>query len=446
MDKLIKYNYEFMSAAKVGSFGFEKQELIILGKKLKIINQKIEKQKENPDLSFRKLPYDNLLIKLLGKLNNILKKNFKNLVIVGIGASDLGARAIIRTLAGRYNTQLKSRGLNIYFAGNTTDPQVLDDLIKILDLKKTAFFIVSRSGSTIEPMVSFLYFRKKVIEAVGQKKAQKHFIISTLPNKNPLSDIAQKEGYLNLAHYPGGGRYSVLSVNGLLPASAAGFDIKKMLAGAKVIDKISQSNNLNVNIPFVFAALQYLAYKKRKQNISVLMPYNYYLNEFAFWFRQLWAESLGKDKLGITPIAALGPTDQHSQLQLYIEGPHDKIITFVIAEKYKHDLRVPKTSNKEMSYLGGHSFNKILNIEYKATSVSLMKNKRPNGTIYLPELNEFYLGQLFFFFEMAAVYLGELLGINVFDQPGVEHSKKYMYGLLGRKGFTKEAKEIKKYL
>ena len=176
------------------------------------------------------------------------------------------------------------------------------------------------------------------------------------------------------------------------------------------------------------------------------MPYNYYLNEFAFWFRQLWAESLGKDKLGITPIAALGPTDQHSQLQLYIEGPHDKIITFVIAEKYKHDLRVPKTNNREAAYLGGHSFNKILNIEYKATSVSLMKNKRPNGTIYLPELNEYYLGQLFFFFEMAAVYLGELLGINVFDQPGVEHSKKYMYGLLGRKGFEKEAREIKKYL
>ncbi|MBN1326246.1 glucose-6-phosphate isomerase [Candidatus Falkowbacteria bacterium] len=446
MEKIIKYDCQFMSAEKVGSFGFKKQELAKLGKKLATINKKIEKLKNNPDLSFRKLPYDNLLVNLLGKLNVILKKNFKNLVIVGIGASDLGARAIIRTLAGRYNNQLKTKGLNIYFAGNTTDPRVLDDLLKILDLKKTAFFIVSRSGSTIEPMVSFLYFRKKVIGAVGQKKAQKHFIISTLPNKNPLSDIAQKEGYLNLAHYPGGGRYSVLSANGLLSAMACGFDIKKLLAGARVIDKISKSNNLKVNSPFIFAALQYLAYKKRKQNISVLMPYNYYLNEFAFWFRQLWAESLGKERLGITPIAALGPTDQHSQLQLYIEGPHDKIITFIIAEKYKHDLSVPKTNNKEMAYLGGHSFNQILKIEHKATSVSLMKSQRPNGTIYLPELNEYYLGQLFFFFEMAAVYLGELLGINVFNQPGVEHSKKYMYGLLGRKGFEKEAREIKKFL
>jgi glucose-6-phosphate isomerase len=198
-------------------------------------------------------------------------------------------------------------------------------------------------------------------------------------------------------------------------------------------------------LPFVFAALQFLAYKKRKQNISILMPYNYYLNEFSFWFRQLVAESLGKNKLGITPIASLGPSDQHSQIQLYIEGPHDKIITFITVENNKYDLSVPRYQKSELSYLGGHSFNNILKVEHWATSISLMEHKRPNGTIILPELNEFYLGQLFFFFEMAVVYLGELLDVNVFNQPGVEHSKKYMYGLLGRKGFEKEAKEIRKY-
>ncbi len=435
-----------MSATKVGSFGFKKPELIELGKKLKTINKSLAKKKNSADMSFCKLPYDNTIITTLNKLSKQLQKKFTNMVVVGIGASDLGAKAIIRALAGRYANQIKGKGLKMYFAGNTTDPQILDDLLKVLDIKKTVFYIVSRSGSTIEPMVNFLYLRQRVIAKVGLNKSQQHFIITTLANKNPLFQIAKKEGYLILPHYAGGGRYSVLSANGLLPAAAAGFNIKKILDGAKVIDKLCKNNNLSSNSPFLFAALQFLAYKKRKQNISVLMPYNYYLNEFAFWFRQLWAESLGKDKLGITPIAALGPTDQHSQVQLYIDGPHDKIITFIISEKYINDLRVPKIANSDLAYLGGHSFNQILKIEHKATAVSLMENNRPNSTIYLPQLNEYYLGQLFFFFEMAAVYLGELLNINVFDQPGVEHSKKYMYGLLGRKGFAKEAREIKKFL
>ena len=447
MAKLIKYDYDFMSSQRVGNFGFKKQELAELGKKLRTINKFLEKKKNSADMSFRKLPYDSKTASALEKLGKSLQKKFSNMVVVGIGASDLGARAIYRALVGTYANQLKNRrGLKIYFLGNTTDPQPISDLLRIIDIKKTVFYIVSRSGSTIEPMTNFLLLREKVIAKVGKIKAAQHFIITTLSEKNPLLEIAKEEGYLFLPHYPGGGRYSILSVNGLLPATAAGFNISQFLDGAKAIDKLCKSNKVNQNLPFLFAALQYLAYKKRHQNISILMPYNYYLNEFSFWFRQLVAESVGKKKLGITPIAALGPADQHSQIQLYIEGPHDKIITFITVEKNKYEISVPKYKKSELSYLGGHSFNDILKIEHKATSVSLMEHKRPNGTIILPELDEYYLGQLFFIFEMAIVYLGELLKINVFNQPGVEHSKRYMYGLLGRKGFGKEAREIKKYL
>ncbi|MDD5341639.1 MAG: glucose-6-phosphate isomerase [Patescibacteria group bacterium] len=447
MARMIKYDYKFMSDKKVGRFGFRQKELADLQKKLGKINEKLDKAKNSHDLSFRALPYDYKMLTHLYKLNKILRNHFDNMVVVGIGGSELGAKAIHGALAGDYANQLRNKkGLKIYFAGDTTDPKPVLDLLKIIDLKKTIFFIVSRSGLTIEPLANFLFLRKKVIEKVGKSHHANHFIVSTLSNKNPLYQIAKREGYLVLPHYAGGGRYSALSINGLLPALAAGFDIKNLLKGARAIDKICKSNKLEKNSPALFAALQYLAYKKRQQNISILMPYSYYLDDFSFWFRQLMAESVGKKKLGITPIASLGPSDQHSQIQLYMDGPHDKVITFVRVEKIRFDLQIPKYKNSEISYLGGHGLNSVLKIEHLATSVSLMENKRPNGTIILPELNEFYLGQLFFFFEMAVVYLGEFFNINVFDQPGVEQSKKYMYGLLGRKGFEKEAREIRRYI
>ncbi|MFA5187837.1 MAG: glucose-6-phosphate isomerase [Patescibacteria group bacterium] len=455
-EKIFKLDYSFMSAQKVGNFGFKETDLASLSRKLAGFNRKLEIMAEEPDLSFRQLPYDQEAVELAMKLAGRLKRQFTNLVIVGIGGSDLGSRAIYSALAGNYGSCIKRpQAMAINFLGDTTDPQPVLDLLKILDLKKTVFYIVSKSGDTIEPLSNFLLLREQVIKLVGYKNHKKHFIVTTNLAKGlasaktgALLEIAQKEGYLVLGHYPGGGRFSVLSVHGLLPAACAGFDLKKLLAGAKAMDQLSKNNSYLKNLPWLFAAMQYLAYKKG-QNISVLMPYNYYLRNFALWFRQLWAENLGKQynwqkkkvNVGITPVAALGPTDQHSQVQLYIEGPFDKIITFIKVKKLE-SLKVPNYRNSEISYLGGHEFSEILNIEHKATAVSLMKNKRPNCTIILPELNEYYLGQIFMFFEMTTVYLGELLQINVFNQPGVEQSKRYMYGLLGKKGFEKEKREI----
>ena len=442
-----------MAGHKVGPNGFKKAEVLNLAKKLPGLNLKLKKNQTKSDFSFRRLPNDLKMAQKIEQLAKQLKKRWQNLVVVGIGGSDLGARAIYQALAGDYGCCLaRQKAMTVHFLGDTTDPRPVADLLKIIDLKKTVFYIVSKSGDTIEPLSNLLLLRDKVIKSVGYKTHKKHFIVTTNLEKGALLKIAQKEGYLLLGHFPGGGRFSVLSVNGLLPAACAGFDIRQLLAGAKALDKVCQNNNYPKNIPFIFAALQYLAYKKG-QNISVLMPYNYYLRNFAFWFRQLWAENLGKQynwqnkkvNVGITPVAALGPTDQHSQIQLYIEGPYDKIITFIKVEKSNTVLTVPKYKNSEIAYLGGHKFSEILDIEHRATAVSLMENKRPNGTIIIPELNEYYLGQLFFFFEMATIYLGELLGVNVFDQPGVEQSKRYMYGLLGRKGFEKYKNEIRRY-
>lgn len=452
MENLL-FDYEFLTAKRVGNNGFKFQEVERLAKKLKKYNQDLAKNSEEDFLSFRKLPYDLSLINEVNKLANIFKKKFDNMVVVGIGGSDLGAKTINNALAGMYANQKnkKTKNLKIYFAGDTTDPAPLQDLINLMDLKKTIFYVVSNSGSTIETMSSFLYIRQQLIDELGIKKHKQNIIVTTNEDKSILLDIAHKESYAVFPHYPGGGRYSVLSVNGLLPAACAGFNIKKLLDGAKQIDQISKLNDYKKNSPFFYACINYLAYTKRNQNISVLMPYSYYLKDFGFWYRQLWAESIGnkydlkkqKVNIGITPVAALGPSDQHSQLQLYNEGPYDKIITFIKVLNKKNKLKVPQYPDSEISYLSGHKFADILNKEHLATSVSLMKNKYPNCTLEIPQLNEYYLGQLFQFFMMSAVYTGYLLNVNVFDQPGVEQSKKYMYGLLGRKGFEKFKKELR---
>jgi glucose-6-phosphate isomerase len=421
-----------MSASKVANFGFKQSESASLGKKLKQFNAKLEKNASNPDLSFRKLPYDLAGAEMITQIAKKLKSQFETLVVVGIGGSDLGAKALIRSLDPGQKT--------VFFSGDTTDPQALKILLAKLNLKKTLFYVISKSGDTLETLASFLFWREQVIRAVGYKNHAQHFLITTNLQKGKLLSIAQKEGYDILSHYDGGGRYSVLSVNGLFPAAWLDLDLKEILKGAQVMDKLAQSDDWKKNLPFVYASLHYLGYKKRRQNIPVLMAYAESLNSFSFWYRQLFAESLGKKydlkgeivNIGLTPIAASGPKDQHSQLQLYNEGANDKIFTFIRVANFKTDFKLPLYKNSGLEFLAGQSLAKILNIEQLAVANSLMKNQRANGTIILPEINEYYLGQLFQFFELATVYLGELLGINVFDQPGVEDSKKLMRKMLNK--------------
>jgi glucose-6-phosphate isomerase len=433
MAQLIKYDFAYMSSGKVGKFGFKQNDLSSLGKKIGKINQNLVKKKNLPEMSFRDLPYD---LKTVGHINQLVKKlgaKFDNLVVVGIGGSDLGAKALCRALSWQDKKEL-------YFSGDTTDPESLHKLLANLDLKRTVFYIVSKSGDTLETIVNFLFWREQVINKVGYKNHKQHFVITTNTEKGKLLDMAKKEGYQLLPHFAGGGRFSVLSVNGLLPAAWIGLDLKKILNGAKSIDLICKKSDWRKNSAFIFAALHYLAYKKHDQKITVLMPYVEALNSFAFWFRQLWAESLGKKydlngkvvNVGLTPIAASGPKDQHSQLQLYNEGYNDKNFTFIEIEKLRVDFLVPLYKNIGLDLLAKKKYSEILKIEQQAVAVSLMKNQRPNGTIILPQLDEYNLGQLFMFFEMAVVYLGELLGINIFDQPGVEDSKKMMYKMLGK--------------
>ena len=242
-----------------------------------------------------------------------------------------------------------------------------------------------------------------------------------------------------------GGRFSVLSAVGLFPAAMCGIDIKAVLKGAAEMDDMVRSTSLQRNPAALFAAVNYLYYKKGL-DLSVMMPYSNALSGLADWFRQLWAESLGKARnesggkvvnVGPTPIRALGTTDQHSQLQLYREGPNNKLITFLEVSRFDKDVPIPKAYKDQpaLSYLGGISMGALLNTEKQATERALLASSRPCMTIRFPSVSPHAVGQFIYMLEVATTIAAGLFGVNPYDQPGVELGKKITYHLLGREGY-----------
>jgi glucose-6-phosphate isomerase len=239
---------------------------------------------------------------------------------------------------------------------------------------------------------------------------------------------------------------------GLLSAAFSGIDIDELLAGAAAMDRRCLNTPLDKNPAMLFSALMHLAMTVQEKPIHVMMPYSNRLYLLADWFRQLWAESLGKKHnrkgkaihVGPTPVKALGATDQHSQVQLYIEGPFDKVVCFLRVENFGRDLAIPKIFRDKdgIAYLGGQSFGKLLNAEQSATEVALTQAGRSNLTLHVPEVNAFTLGQLIYLLELATAYSGELLNIDAFDQPGVEAGKAATYALMGKKGYETQRRDI----
>ncbi|MGA9754585.1 MAG: hypothetical protein WBV23_05530, partial [Desulfobaccales bacterium] len=237
-----------------------------------------------------------------------------------------------------------------------------------------------------------------------------------------------------------------------LPAFLAGIDVEELLAGARFMDQRLNDADPDRNPAYRLAALFYLYATAKARPILVFMPYASTLAGMADWFGQLWAESLGKQRdlqgnpvhAGSTPVRALGATDQHSQLQLYMEGPPDKLITFLTVGKFKNHLEIPDLypDQEALSYLAGHSLNELLRVEQQATAFNLMKAGRPNLTLNLPEINPFTIGQLIYLLEVVTVAAASLFGVNAFDQPGVEGGKQTTYGLMGRPGFENHQREF----
>jgi glucose-6-phosphate isomerase len=328
------------------------------------------------------------------------------------------------------------RGPRIHFAENT-DPSTLSAILDVADPAGTWVNVVTKSGSTAETMANFLVIRGVLVGFLGDFGFQGRTVVTTDPEEGFLREIADRED-LRVLPIPKdvGGRFSVLTPVGLLPAAVTGLDVGALLTGAgQCVDEVGE---LGAEHPAVVgAAMHYLMDTARGRNVRVTMTYADALERLAAWFVQLWAESLGKDGKGSTPHGAVGTTDQHSQVQLYMQGPQDKVIEIVEVENHPRDLEIPAAYKdlEGVGYLGGHTMAELLNVECDATRRALTEAGRPNSTIKLGTVNEENLGYLLQALEVQTAVAGALYGVNAFDQPGVEAGKQITYSRMGRPGY-----------
>lgn len=342
------------------------------------------------------------------------------MVVIGIGGSDLGARAIIETFCQ------KNRPIKVLFVGDSTDPVAFKRTLDRIEISKTVFNVVSKSGGTLETLSSYVFFKSQVKKQVSNWA--KHFVFTTSGVNGILKDEAQRHNVITLpVPEEVGGRFSVLTPVGLLPALAGGAKIEEMVDAAYHFATNDQARKIAQEI----ARSQFELYQQGIK-LAVMMTYSIQLQEFTRWFRQLWAESLGKDGKGILPIKAWGPADQHSQTQFYNQGSPLQSVMFVKVKNRNVNYTLEGIDVPEAQFLEGVDFNKIVNIEADASMKSIYNNGRPVSMLTISELNEKSLGELFMLFELAVVYLAEMLGVNAFDQPGVEDGKILINQKLGK--------------
>jgi glucose-6-phosphate isomerase len=365
------------------------------------------------------------------------------LVVDGIGGSALGPLALEAAL------RPKGRRLVIF---DNVDPEGVAERLRSLHARRTAVNAITKSGSTAETMANTLVLLGWMERKLGPRHVER-WSATTDPAKGDLLTLARRLGIPTLPVPPNvGGRFSVLTPVGLVPAAFLGIDVGELLAGARAMRKHCWSAPLDTNVGVLGAVLLFLMVRRRGRRIQVLMPYADSLARFADWYRQLWAESLGKRldrrgrvvETGQTPVTALGATDQHSQVQLYMEGPHDKVVTFLEVESYREDVRIPRKHRDlaSLGYLGGRTLAELLKAEKQGTEIALTAAGRPNFTYRLGQVSPHTLGQLIYLFEFQTALSGELYGIDAFDQPGVEAGKVAAYALMGRAGFEKEAARL----
>jgi len=366
-----------------------------------------------------------------------LKDEYQNIVVLGIGGSALGTKAIYQGCTKSFKDDSKK---SLYVIDNI-DPDYFWEFLENLDIHSSIFIVVSKSGSTAETISQFLIILN-LLKKKFNNEYKNRLIIITDPEKGGLRKFAEIENILSFSVPPNvGGRYSVLSPVGLVPLYFVEINIDELILGAKYIYEKCKNDNVFENPAYLIGTIQYIAYHKGKK-ITVLMPYSSKLQLFTEWFIQLWAESLGKnEKIGPTPIKAIGTTDQHSQLQLFMDGPDDKIITFIEIENYKYCVKIPECNIPEYRYLYNKSLNQLIKSELNSVRASLAKKGRLNYTIKIDKLDEFHLGALIFLLQLTTAFTGFLFNINPFNQPGVEEEKNFTYGMMGRSGYERKYKE-----
>jgi len=471
----ILYDYNNAMAEVVGArHGLTESMLRDLEPQALCVHENLESRREKGEIGFYALAdYEERRTELdaIKAKGDEIAERFDDFVVLGIGGSALGPICVHRALNHIYYNLLGKEergGRPRFFVLDNIDPDLLADFLDLIDPRRTCFNVISKSGETPETISQFMGFYDLVKEKVGDR-VNEHFVVTTSESVNnsatgkkeppPLRVAAERLG-MDLFWIPEnvGGRFSELSVVGLLPAAVTGIDIHSMIRGAQAAAKICGSPSLFENPAYLNGAIHFLAERYRGKRISVLMPYSEALREVADWYRQLWAESLGKRRceppnevfVGQTPARALGTTDQHSQIQLYVEGPNDKIVTFVAVGEFDRTFKTGTGLNEYLlglDYLAGREILDLFRAEMEGTEFSLSRSERPNVRITLGRVDAEHIGALLFFYMVQTAFTGGLYGINAFDQPGVEMGKRAAAALMGRltDGDGEIRDEIEKY-
>jgi len=372
-------------------------------------------------------------------------------VVIGIGGSYLGARAAIEFLGHSFANNLskeKRKGPEIYFAGQNISSTYLNHLMDIIGARDFSINMISKSGETTEPAIAFRVLKKRCEERYGKEEAAKRIYVTTDKSKGALKELAIEEGYETFVIPDNiGGRFSVLSAVGLLPIAVSGADVDLLLKGAQVARKHALVAKFEDNDALRYAAARNLLLQKGK-TIEVLVNYEPCLHYLAEWWKQLFGESEGKDGKGIFPAAVDFTTDLHSMGQFIQDGSRILFETTLNVEKSKEELKIEEEAVDldGLNYLTGETVDHINKNAMKGTILAHIDGQVPNMMINVPKQDEFYLGQLFYMFQFACGISGYLLGVNPFDQPGVESYKENMFALLGKPGFEKEREELLKRL
>ena len=455
---MIKLNYHYVDKDIIGKehgleiekeFSKHKDEIA------KIITD-LNKRKDKPGqwLQWMNLGYNEETVWYVKEFAAQVRGRFDNVLVLGIGGSALGGIAVSEALLKPYWNLLTPEQRDNYprlFFLDNIDPDQITGLLNTIDLKRTLVNVITKSGSTAETMSQYMIVKDIMEKELGDEY-RKNIVATTDKKVGVLRQLADQEGYKTFVVPDDvGGRFSVFSAVGLLPLALVGINIDEIMNGIKDMDLALKNTNISENIAAQNALIHYLYDTKKNKRLSVMMPYSSRLKYVSDWYVQLWAESLGKQvdnkgkevHVGPTPIKALGATDQHSQIQLYNEGPNDKVISFIRVEEFDNELKIPEIFDYTgIGYLGGKSINQLINAEADSTRVALADYNRPTVTISIPKVDAYNVAQLLYMLEVQTAIAGELYNINTFNQPGVEQAKNYTYALMGRAGYEESAKTL----
>lgn len=453
---LIRLNLAGCHEDRIGPTGLSQADRLSAEGRVAAAIERVNSMAGKEMAGWRTLVQESVQTQHLEAVRNICAdlEHADTLVLLGIGGSALGPAAVHAALRPITWNMMpnENRGGPRLFVLDNVDPDLVCpvlDLIRHADptFERTVFNVISKSGETAETASQLMVVRSMLEHAGGPQ----HIVATTDPHQGTLRSMAEHHGWPTLPIPDGvGGRFSELSPVGLFPAAMCGIDVKGLLDGAAAMDELCSTPDITTN-PAAQLAWTLVELTRRGRSNHVLMPYSNRLAVMADWFRQLWAESLGKRYgrdgselfTGATPIKALGATDQHSQIQLYREGPDDKVIGFVTIDEHDAHLKIPRRGESEsLSYLEGNDLSALLKAEQRATEFALTESKRAHFSIALPRLDSPSVGQFLWLWQVATAIAGDLLGIDPYDQPAVETGKQATFGLMGRPGFEEWSQRV----